>query len=221
MRHMYIRIWTALLMVLMVPGMAAANLGDTRDNIREQYGEYRMVYGFYNQLYTREAWEEKKLGLREGTYRHIFTRLDLPVTLDVDYESRQPDALVRQQRFVLGKAIAVKDFKKYFPEIYQALTGPSAKTFATKEKLSELLSDEASPVTLGVVTKQFANGDKKGYYMLVAFNIMDEGRLVKDIKYIDGNTQITEFIIEQTTRYTVTDLLTDKGKWKAITNYFL
>ena len=112
----------------------------------------------------------------------------------------------------------IKDFKKMFPEIYPLVSSAQSVVFATYKEVSRNLLEKNSPVTLGVAVKKEPTAERKSYFTLLAFNVQDEGRLVKDPKYIDGNTYIREFTIERTIRMVVFENL--NGDWKEIKNFF-
>lgn len=210
----------AVLLLMNFQATVSANLDDTKESIKSRYGDYGPVIDVANKLWTKADWDARNT--REAaTYRHVFGRQGIRVTMDVEYESSRPDAKVTMQRFQLDLPIAVKDFKKYFPEIYQDITGRDTQVFATSELLTRNFNETASPITLGIVTKGPYLGKAAQFYGVWAFNISDGGRLVKDMQYIDQDTLITEFVVERKDPFVVKDLLGQgKGKWKAMENYF-
>ena len=112
----------------------------------------------------------------------------------------------------------IKDFKKMFPEIYVLLDTPQTVVFTTYKELSRNLMEKNSPVTLGVAVKKDPSPERKDHFTLMAFNVQDEGRLIKDPKFIDENTYIREFTIERTYLATLKDNLNED--WKPAKNYF-
>ena len=185
--------------VLSVSPPAFANLDDTRETISQRYGDYRLVIDSDGQPWTKDQWEKsgyKKAQADTFTYR--FRRDDLGIGLDVKYEGDKPASFVRMQRFTPDMPFQIKDFQKMFPEIYPLLSSSLTVVFATYSELSRNLMEKNSPVTMGAAVKKEPSADRKEYFTLLAFNVQDEGRLVKDSKYIDGNTFIREFTIERT-----------------------
>ena len=219
----YMRKLLSLLMALLVWMMAVpamASLDDTRATIAQEYGEYRRVIDTDNQPWTREQWE--KTGYKKAqadTFIHQFRREDINTYLFVQYESDKPDSYVRMQRFEPDMPFQIKDFKKVFPEIYAILSTPQAVVFASHKEISKNLPDKISPVTMGVALKKELPGNRKAYFTLLAFDIADEGRLVKDPKFIDENTYIRTFTIERTYLTYLKDNI--GGDWKPIKNYFV
>ena len=138
--------------------------------------------------------------------------------MDVKYEGDKPGSFVRMQRFTPDMPFQIKDFKTMFPEIYPFLSSPQTIVFATYKELSRNLMEKNSPVTLGAAFKKELTAERKGYFMLFAFNVQDEGRLIKDAKYIDENTYIREFTIERTYLSVLKDNLTTE--WKQTKNFF-
>lgn len=138
--------------------------------------------------------------------------------MDVKYESDKPGAFVRMQRFTPDMPFQIKDFQTMFPEIFPLVSSPQTVVFATYKELTRNLAEKNSPVTLGVAVRKELGAERKGYFALLAFNVQDEGRLIKDPKYIDENTYIREFTIERTYLSVLKDNL--HGDWKEIKNYF-
>lgn len=208
------------LCVLLNGTPAFAGLGDTREAIGQQYGDYRLVIDTDNQPWTKEQWEKsgyKKAQADTFTYR--FRRDDIGIGMDVKYEGDKPDSFVRMQRFTPDVPFQIKDFQKIFPELYPLVSSADSVVFATYKELSRNLMEKNSPVSMGVAVKTDLGGSRKGYFTLLAFNVQDEGRLIKDAKYIDANTYIREFTIERTYLSVLKDNL--NGEWKAIQNFFV
>ena len=212
----------AMILMLGILGGAApalANLDDTRASIAQKYGEYRLVLDTDNQPWTKEQWE--KSGYKKAqadTFTYHFRREDIGIGLDVKYEGDKPGSYVRMQRFTPDTPFQIKDFKRLFPEVYSLLSSPSTVVFTTLKELSRNLVENNSPVTLGIAVKTETTPERKAYFTLLAFNVQDEGRLIKDPKYIDSNTYIREFTIERTFVTLLKDNL--NGDWKPIKNYF-
>lgn len=195
------------LLFIVCGGQASANLNDTRASVAAEYGDYRMVVDTDGQLWTKAEWEAGGSGkAKPGAYVYYFTRKGVNVQMEVLYEGTSPDARVKSQRFTPDVSIKIKDFKDYFPECYLLVTSPKAKTFGTYKELTRNFRDQASPVTLGVVVREVLQNVRGGsFYTLLAFNIKDAGRLVKDTKYINSDLYIHEFTIERVSRYEADD----------------
>jgi len=207
-------------LLVVISSVAFANLNDNRATIQTQYGDYRLLIDSDNQLWTKADWEAngyKKA--KAGSYMYSFSRQGLGVQMEVLYDNNKPDSLVRTQRFTPDTAIKLKDFKLYFPEVYTLITAPKAQVFTTHTLLSRHFQEPESPISMGVLVKELVAGGS--YYPLVAFNIQDEGRLIKDSKFITEDTYIREFTIERTSRTTVNDAMnSSKPDWQIIKNYF-
>ncbi|MBP2627871.1 MAG: hypothetical protein H6Q68_2582 [Firmicutes bacterium] len=199
-----------------------ANLNDNRATIQAQYGDYRLIIDSDNQLWTKADWEAngyKKA--KAASYMYSFTRQGLRIQMEVLYDNEKSESLVRTQRFTPDMAIKLKEFKLYFPEVYMMITAPKAQVFATNNPLSRHFQDIESPIRMGVLIKELANGKNGSYYPLLAFNIQDEGRLIKDTSLINEDTYIREFTIERTYRTTVHDAMdSSKPEWKIIKSHF-
>jgi len=208
-----------MFVILAVAAPAFASLDDTRETIAQTYGDFRLVIDSDNQPWTKEQWE--KSGYKKAqadTYTYRFRRQDIGIGMDVKYEGDKPGSFVRMQRFTPDMPFQIKDFKTMFPEIYPLIASPQTVVFATYKELSRNLMEKNSPVTLGAAVKKELTAERKGYFMLFAFNVQDEGRLIKDAKYIDENTYIREFTIERTYLSVLKDNL--HGEWKQTKNFF-
>jgi hypothetical protein len=204
----------------MLSSVAFASLDDNKISIQQQYGDYRLVIDTDNQLWTKADWEVKGFQrAKASAYHYSFSRQGLGVQMEVMFANDKPDAQVVAQRFTPDMPITIKDFKLYFPEVYALMQTPKARTIATYNGLSHNFQEQQSPVAMGVVVRELS---KKGsYYPLIAFNIQDQGRLIKDIAYIDENTYIREFTIERASQTTVHEALdTSRPSWYSIKNYF-
>lgn len=213
-----------LVFSLLVVGssVAFANLNDNRETTAKQYGDYRLLVDTDNQLWTKADWEVKgHKRAKANAYMHSFSRQGLRIQMEVLYDNDKPDAVVRVQRFTPDMAIKMKDFKLYFPEVYAMITAPKAQVFATQDLLSRNFQELQSPVSMGVIIKEIVDNKNAVYYPLLAFNIQDEGRLIKDMEFIDENTYIREFTIERASRTIVHDAMdSSKPNWKIIKSHF-
>ena len=209
-------------LLIIMSSVAFANLNDSRETTEKQYGDYRLIIDTDNQLWTKADWEAKGYKrAKAASYMHSFTRQGLRIQMEVLYDTNKPDGLVRTQRFTPDMAIKIKDFKLYFPEVYAVMTAPKAKVFGTNDPLSRHFQELQSPVRMGVIIKELVDLRGDTYYPLLAFNIQDEGRLVKDMDFIDENTYIREFTIERTYRTRVHEAMdTSKPDWKIIKSHF-
>lgn len=206
-------------MLLLLSSVAFANLDDNKISIQQQYGDYRLLIDSDNQLWTKADWEGKgSKKAKAASYRYSFSRQGIGVQMEVMYANNKPDAVVVAQRFTPDMPITIKEFKLYFPEVYALTKAPKANFFATYGSLSRNFQEGQSPVSMGVLIRELSNGN---YYSLIAFNIQDEGRLIKEIEYINEDTYIREFTIERASRTTVHDAMdTSKPDWQPIKNYF-
>ena len=207
-------------MLVIISSVAFANLNDNRANMQTQYGDYRLVIDSDNQLWTKADWEAKgSKKAKAGSYMYSFSRQGLRIQMEVAYANDKIDSLVRTERFTPDTAIKLKDFKLYFPEVYTLITAPKAQVFATYNPLSRHFQELESPVRMGVLIRSLADGGS--YYPLVAFNIQDEGRLVKDSDQINEDTYIREFTIEHASRTTVHDAMdSNNPEWQIIKSHF-
>jgi len=210
-----------LMMAVMVTAAPVqANLDDTRASIESKYGEYRLVLDTNNQPWTKEQWE--KSGYKKAdaaTFMYRFRRFDMGIQLDVAFEDNKPNAYVKMQRFTPDNPIQIKDFKKIFPEVYDLLVSPKAVSFTSFKELTKNFTEQGSPVTYGIAINQPPTPDRKAYITLCAFSITDEGRVVKEVKYIDENTYIREFTIERLWTGVFNEYI--NNDWKKIKNFFI
>jgi hypothetical protein len=206
-------------MLFAVSSVAFANLGDSKATIQNQYGDYRLIIDTDNQLWTKVDWDAKgQKRAKAASYRHSFSRQGLGVQMEVMYNNDKPDAIVIAQRFTPDMPIKIKELKLYFPEIYALTKAPKAKAFATYGVISKNFQELESPVRMGVLIRELSDGK---YYPLLAFNVQDEGRLVKDIEYINEDTYIREFTIEHASQTKVHDAMdSSKPEWQSIKSYF-
>ncbi|MDF2633773.1 MAG: hypothetical protein K0R78_647 [Pelosinus sp.] len=206
-------------MLLMLSSVAFASLDDNKISIQQQYGDYRLLIDSDNQLWTKADWEAKgSKKAKASSYQYSFSRQGIGVQMEVMYANNKPDAKVVAQRFTPNMPITIKELKLYFPEVYALTKAPKANFFATYNSLSRNFQEGQSPVSMGVLIRELSDGN---YYSLIAFNIQDEGRLIKEIEYINEDTYIREFTIERASRTTVHDNMdTSNPDWKPIKNYF-
>lgn len=202
-------------------GQAFAALSDTRATIAAQYGEYRMVVDIDGQLWTKEEWEHsghKKA--KAGGFMHYFDRGGMAIQTEVAYDGDKPASYVRAQRFTPVGIIRIKDLQKYLPEIYALVASPKAEVFTSHAQVTRSFREDRSPVTLGVVVKQPVPG-QPSWYTLVAFNVKDEGRLLKDAKFLTKEAFINEISVERVYRVDLEDPLGYVMQWDwAKTNIF-
>lgn len=211
----------ALLAVITATSSTAfASLDDTKQSIASQYGECRMVIDTDNQLWPSSEWDQRgRQRAKAASYTYSFGRQGQVIQLEVMYTNDKPDAVVTAQRFTPSMAIKLKDFKTYFPEVYQLIKSPKAEAFASYTPITRQFQEQQSPVTMGVVVKAQPAAHKGSYYTVMAFNIQEEGRLIKDAKFIDENTYIREFTIERVMRSSANEFM-DSSDWKPIKNFF-
>lgn len=205
--------------ILAANAVAFANLDDTKATMAAKYGDYRLVIDTDNQPWTKGEWDTKGYQrAKASSYMYSYLANGLRVQLETMYDSNKPNSYVRAQRFTPDMAIRVKDFKAYFPEIYPLLVDPKAEAFATSKEITRNFQEVKSPVTMGIVVQSLPAPGKGRVYTLIAFNIQDEGRFIKDSKYINEDTYIREFTIEQVLRSDVSENL--GVSWTYMKNYF-
>lgn len=219
MKKWMIALGTAL---LLQAGTALANPDDTRSSITARYGDYRLVIDSDNQTWTKEEWLNKGMKrAKPSAYMHGFTTNGLHVQMEVSYLNANPDALVSVQRFTPDMAIRIKDFKQYFPEVYALLVSPKAHAFTTYSSLSKNFLEPVSPVTMGILVEQPSAPARTSACPLIAFNIQDEGRFIKDPSWINSDIYIREFVITSIYRNSVKDHFDQNtGDWADLKNYF-
>ncbi|MDT8902650.1 hypothetical protein [Anaeroselena agilis] len=208
-----------LVSCLFIAQTAFAGLDDKRSDIVAKFGEYRMVLDDNGRIWTKADWET---GGKEvaSTYIYYYMAKDVKVQLDVMYAEKKGDKnpYVRAQRFTPDWAIQLKELKVYFPEVYALVTSPEAHVFTTREKLTKNFLDEKSPVTLGVMVAKEPQS-VPGMYTLVSFNIKGEGTYIKDPKAINGDTYISEIVVERTLKRNTVDP-NDTKNWSFQENVF-
>jgi len=205
--------------LLAFSGVAFANLNDTRNSIAQTYGEYRLVLDTDNQPWTKAEWETKGYQrAKASSYTHYFNRNGIGMQMEVQYESDKQGAFAILQRVTPNSAIKIKELRTYFPELVSLLDSPKGEYFSTYGEVTRNFQEEASPVKLGLVVKLAPAPKRDKYYTLMVFNIQDEGRFVKDPKYINGDTYIREFLIQRVLTTDVSEKL--YAEWPAIKKFF-
>jgi hypothetical protein len=220
-KSLYALILTLLISLPVLPPAALAAPGDTREKMAGLYGEYRLVNDTEGKLWSRADWESSK-AKRGGpeSYVYFFARLDTRMTTVAAYDKRGGDH-VALQHFSFDTPISVGKFKEYFPEVYALITDTKAKVFIiNSDELNSKFLEEKNTISFGVVVEKEV-AKETGYYTVMSFNIRDNGRLVKDAQYIDGNTAILEFIMEKFPASDARDKLYIAETWKPVKNYFL
>lgn len=207
--------------ILLSVAICQANLDDTRVTIEQKYGPYRLVIDTDNQLWAKDDWEKKgQFRAKAASYMHTFTRHGMQIQMEVTYDTKNADSYVRGQRFTPAMSIQIKEFKKYFPEFTGLLDAPKGTYFTTGKAITRQFQEDQSPITMGLVVKQNPHKSRSSWYTLMAFNIQDEGRLVKEAQYVNGDLYIREFTIEPILMSTTTDELDFGSEWKVIKKYF-
>ena len=113
--------------------------------------------------------------------------------------------------------IKIKEVRQYFPELVPLLDNPKAVPFITFRSLSRQFQELESQVRMGVLVREL----QRDYYTLLAFNIQNEGRLIKQEEEISGDTYIREFTIEKASRTIVHDKLdVSSPDWRKTKSYF-
>lgn len=214
-------IFALVIMLLLSTGQVFAGLADNRASITAAYGEYRLVVDSDGQLWTKSEWETGGyLKAKASAYVYYFTRGDVKFQMEVQYDNSRPEALVKAQRFTPDVAVKIKDLNSYLPEVYSAVTVPEAVAFASEQQLTRNFRDETSPVTLGVAVKKPTSPGRNDLYSLYAFNVKDEGRLIKSAKFIGKETYIHELVIERVHRQDVNNPQDADRDWEWINNPF-
>jgi hypothetical protein len=207
------------MMLFSICGSAFANLNDTRSSVTSLYGEYRMLIDTDNQPWTKAEWDTKGFQrAKAASYMHYFSRNGLGIQMEVQYGSAKEQAFVKSQRFTPNMPIKVKELRSYFPEMIALLDSPKAQYFTTYKELTRLFQENQSPVTMGVVIRNMPTPGMGSYNTLIAFNIQEEGRIIKDPQFINGDTYIREFIIQQINTSDVTDNFSND--WHSIKKFF-
>lgn len=198
-----------------------AAVGDSRERTAELYGEYRLLIDTDNQLWTRDEWETAgHRREKEATLWHQFWRKDQGFQMVVAYENNKPDSTVQIQRISPDNAFPVSELKNLFPEIHKQLMAPSTVVFGTEQMTTRHFAGSKPQVVLGAIFRESASGEKSNFYTLVSFNIVREGRIVKDIKQINEQTLIREFVMERVPKLNIDKKLQERGNWEIIPNYF-
>lgn len=211
---------TLLLLVVTVAGTAFAAVGDNRSDTATLYGEYRIVIDTDNQPWTKLDWEGSgHKYAKESTMWHQFWRNGQGFQMVVAYEADKPDSVVQIQRFTPQSPFKLSDLKTLFPEVYKHIASPKTVTFATDQQITAHFVETKPEIMLGAMVKESPTMGQ-AYYMLVAFNIVQEGRVVKNIEQINSDTLIREFTMERVSRAEADDKLQANSGWTPIANYF-
>jgi len=191
-----------LLAMLTIPvGHVFAALNDTPATMAAQYGDFRLVSDVDGQLWTKAEWETTgHLKTAANLYIYYFNRSGQQMQMDVRYENDSPNAFVKMQRITPSDSVKIREFKDFFPELYQLLIKPSAQIFTTTADLTRNFLDSRSPVVLGALINEQAAPGRPGYITLMAFNVKDEGRLIRNPKYVTPDCYISEFTVERVSK---------------------
>lgn len=212
---------TLLMLLAVGMGTASAAVGDSRANTAALYGDYRIVIDTDNQLWTKLDWEASgHKYAKESTLWHQFWRNNQAFQMVVAYETEKPDSLVQIQRFTPQNAFKLSELKTFFPEVYTLVSSPKAMIFGTDQQITRHFAEGKPEVILGVLVKEPPSASQQTYYTLLAFNIVNEGRVIKHIEQINADTLIREFTMERVARADVEDKMQDNSGWNPIANYF-
>lgn len=208
-----------MVILLVMSSVAFANLSDTKTSIAQTYGDYRMVIDTDNQPWTKAEWELKGYQkAKAASYVYYFSRNDVGMQMEVQYENDKAGAYAILQRFTPNSAIKLKELRNYFPEISSLIDSPRGEYFTSYNEVTRNFQEQASPVTLGLVINSPVAPQRDKYYTVIAFNIQDEGRYVKDPKYISGDTFVREIVIQRVLRSEVAEKL--DTEWTRVKKFF-
>ena len=208
-----------MVILLVMSSVAFANLSDTKTSIAQTYGDYRMVIDTDNQPWTKAEWELKGYQkAKAASYVYYFSRNDVGMQMEVQYENDKAGAYAILQRFTPNSAIKLKELRNYFPEISSLIDSPKGEYFTSYNEVTRNFQEQASPVTLGLVINSPVAPQRDKYYTVIAFNIQDEGRYVKDPKYISGDTFVREIVIQRVLRSEVAEKL--DTEWTRVKKFF-
>ncbi|MDU4961506.1 MAG: hypothetical protein E6X17_12720 [Sporomusaceae bacterium] len=214
-------VFALLLLLTTAASTAFAAVGDSRSDTAALYGEYRIVIDSDNQMWTKLDWEQSgNRYAKEATLWHQFWRNGQGFQMVVAYETAKADSVVQIQRFTPQNSFKLSEMKALFPEIHQLLLSPDTVIFATDDRITAHFVESKPEITLGAVIKEAPTSDRQGYYTLISFNIVQEGRVVKNANQINADTLIREFVMERVAKSDVDGKLQSRGDWTQITNYF-
>lgn len=210
-----------LLLLATTMGSAFAAVGDSRSDTAALYGDYRIVIDSDNQLWTKLDWDASgHKYAKEATHWHQFWRNGQGFQMSVAYENDKPDAVVQIQRFTPQNPFKLSEMKVLFPEIHKIISLPSSVVFATDQQITRHFMEGKPEIILGVIVKDQPKMDKHAYATLISFNVVQEGRIIKNIQQINSDTLIREFAVERVFRADIDEKLQTNSGWTVIPNYF-
>ena len=212
---------TLLLLLVTAVGTAFAAVGDTRSDTATLYGDYRIIIDTDNQPWTKLDWEGSgHKAAKESTLWHQFWRNGQGFQMVVAYEADKPESVVQIQRFTPQNPFKLSDLKTLFPEVYKQLSSSKTVIFATDEQITPHFVEAKPQIILGAMVKESPSLSRQAYYTLIAFNVVQEGRIIKSIEQINSDTLIREFTMERVSRVDADEKLQAGSGWTPIANYF-
>jgi hypothetical protein len=214
-------VFTLLLLLATTMGTAFAAVGDSRSDTAALYGEYRIVVDADNQLWTKLDWEESgHKYAKEATLWHQFWRNEQGFQMVAAYETDKPDSVIQIQRFTPQTPFKLSELKVLFPEVQKLLMLPKTVIFATDQQITSHFVETKPEIILGAVLKEAPTANWQAYYTLISFNVVQEGRVIKNTEQINADTLIREFVMERVAKADIEDKLQERSGWKVIPNYF-
>jgi hypothetical protein len=197
-----------------------ASPGDSQEKIAALYGDYRLAVDTTGKLWSKADWEAigKKTGVPDKLI-YYFSSGGMHITTTVRYQGK---GQVTVQHFQPDMSITIKEFKDYFPEVVELITCPEAQVFTTNDStINQRFQEAMNPVGFGVVIQKNVSPKESGVYTLISFNVRDNGRIIRDIRFMDDKMTIVEFTMEKVKAADVRDKQVITSEWKPMKNWFL
>jgi hypothetical protein len=166
----------ACLLSFTLTSVAAAEIGDSRSQITQQYGNFSLVQDSFYRIWTASEWQEASQGNAKAYgYRPVN---GLQATTWLEYDNQEK---VVKETIIMDGNIKIREFANYFGNLYTELIAPDSAAFI----ISAFPKDQ-----LGVIVRKSANK-----FNLVRFSLANVGDNTK----INMHSRIKSFEIKKIT----------------------
>jgi uncharacterized protein YuzE len=115
--------------------IAFAEIGNSKSQIEQRYGDYTLVQDGFNRIWTQNEW---KSALHSGAkaYGYMTTVKEMNATIWIEYNEQNQ---VVKETIIMDGSIKIRDFQNYFSELYTTITAADSSVFVIRTSPKEQL----------------------------------------------------------------------------------
>lgn len=115
----------ACVLTLTLTSSASAEIGNSKSQIEQRYGDYSLVQDGFNRIWTQSEWKST-LNSSAKAYGYMTTVGELNATVWFEYNAQ--NRVVKETQIMDGN-IKVRDFQNYFGELYTNMIAADSTVF--------------------------------------------------------------------------------------------